>query len=236
MKRILGLVGAAAVLALMVTIAGAAQVTQVLEVGRAKYPAGVCTPDSSGGFILEGNSGSAPTCNDTTAAFYIGNLASSALGVVGGTNAYPLIRVSVAGVPTGVAVDTIRAFIDLAQNKNGPWSTAGASVPTGWDITMLQNAPTAASDTTGAGATKALYAAGSTALSPLSTVPVYSGCLNLTGVTIGSSVASPVGWKYARLRLTGDKTTGTISSLFGTKVWVSFPVNVADPSSAGEPQ
>jgi len=236
MKRILGFVCAAvALVALTFTATHAAQVNNVLEPMRAKYPAGVCTPDSAV-FILEGNSGSAPTCNDTTAAFYVGNIATSHLGVVGGTNAYPLLRVSVSGVPTGAAVDTIRAFIDLAQSRNGPWLTAGQAVPTGWDITCLLVSPTAASDSTGAGETKALYAAGSTARSPLSPQPVYTGCLNLTGVTIGSSAASPVGWDYARLRLTGDKTTSTINSLFAAKVTVSFPVEVVDPASKGEPR
>jgi len=234
MKRILGTVSAVMVLALALTatVCDAAVVNNAIQLSRAKYPAGVCTPDSTV-FILEGNAGSTPTCNDTTAAFYIGNHAIATGLLSATTGVTPLFNFTVFGVPTGVAVDSLRLFIDYAQSKNGPWITQGAAVPTGWDATLLQVAPTAASDTTGAGATKAAYAAGSTASSPLSTLPGYHGWYGLTGVTLGSGVASPYGFEFARLRLTGDKTTGTISSLFNAAVWVSFPVNVADPQSKG---
>lgn len=236
MKRLLGFAGAVAVLvAITVTLAAAAVVNNPVQVSRAKYPVGVCTPDSAA-FILEGNSGSAPTCNDTTAAIYIGNHIAHGGLLAATTNLAPVFTVIVSGVPYGVAVDTIRAFVDYAQTKNGPWLTVGQAVPTGWDITCLMVAPTAASDSTGVGATNALYAAGSTAISPLSTRPVYRGYLALTAVTLGSANTSPVGWDYMRLRLTGDKTTGLVSTLFGARVWVSFPVNVLDPASKGEPQ
>lgn len=236
MKRICGLAGMLVVLlaAVVTTVTSAAVMNNPKELYRAKYPAGVCTPDSSV-FILEGNSGSAPTCNDTTEAFFVGNHALQSGNYASSTNAVPVFMVSVSGVPTGVAVDTIRAFVDYSMTKHGPWLTAGQAVPTGWDITCLQVAPTAASDSTGAGHTKYLYSTGSTARSPLSTQPVYKGVLALTGVTVGSSNASPVGWNYARLRLTGDKTTGTLSSLFAAKVTVSFPVDVLAPASPADP-
>lgn len=238
MKRFVGFLAlalAAFAVALTFTPVDAAVVNNTLQLPRARYLAGVMNRDSSV-FILEGNSGSAPTCYDTTAAFYIGNHVLNGGNFAGTTNAVPMFILTVSGVPTGVAVDSIRAFVDYSMSKNGPWLTAGEAVPTGWDVTCTMVAPTAASDSTGAGATKALYAAGSTAISPLSTRPVYKGVLQATSVTAGTLATSPLGWQYARFRLTGDKTTGTLSSLFGARVWVSFPVNVSDPASPGEPQ
>lgn len=236
MKRILGFAFAAAVLvAITSTFASAAVVNVTKQVSRAKYPAGACTPDSMA-FILEGNSGSAPTCNDTSAAFYIGNHVLQAGNLAATTSVTPLFSFLVSGVPTGVATDSVGVFIDYAPSPNGPWVTKGQAVPSGWDSYLFLRAPTAASDSTGAGATKALYAAGSTVISPLSTQPCYRGFYGLTGVTIGSDATSPIGFDWARLRLTGDKTTGTINSLFDARLWVSYPVNVADPQTPADPR
>lgn len=229
MKRILVAVSAlvALVAVVLVSVCVASPYSRVVGVKRAKVVAGVYTPDSSA-FILEGNSGSTPTCNDTTESFFVGDILGQS-NFASGTNAVPLIRVAIAGVPTGVAVDTLRAFIDYANDKAGPWFTAGAAVPTGWDITLLKNSPTAASDTTGAGASYALGGVASGAVQS-----VYSGTLALTSVTAGTAVTSPIGWQWARLRLTGDKTTGTLSSLLWSRVWVAIPTDVA-PGSALTP-
>lgn len=190
---------------------------------RATYPLGVQVPDTAA-FTIEGGTGATIVTTDTTQSFYIGGLAQGATGTAS-ASVISLLRVTVTGMPTGVAVDTIYADVDYSNSPNGPWATNG-NTGTGADITLLLLGPAAASDTTGVGYVKANYQS----VGLPANQALYSGSLALAGTSVART--APFLWQYARLRFAGDHGIGLASTLLSASVSVGYQVDLLPQISA----
>lgn len=219
--------GALAILSGIVHDSHASAVTYPQKVVRARYPAGVETADSSV-FVCEGAVASWATA-DTTQTFGIKHI-NYELSNAATTQAQPLLRVTIAGVPSGPAVDTLLAYIDFAHTRSGPWTSQSNAANNGFaaPTALILTGGATNADSTGAG----LFFAGfPNNAPPTATFNTYHGFITYAPGNAAST--SPILWEFGRLRLSGDKTAA--SNLFIFDIIVDDQVDLIPVSNPARP-
>lgn len=137
-------------------------------------------------FTIIAGTGNATT--DTIRAFSLAGLLSQGVTSGGTTNAQPLLRITVIGFPSAVAVDTIYAYIEGCVDQSGVCFTQGATVAP--PINLLNPLGAAAADTT---------------LQRRGVASVYTALVQFTPSNLSFATSGMYLWPYYRVRLRGDK-------------------------------
>lgn len=137
-------------------------------------------------FTLIAGTGNATT--DTTRIFRLDGLLSQGVTTGGTSTAQPLLRITVTGFPSAVAVDTVYAYLEGCVDASGTCFTQGATVAP--PINLLNPLGAAASDTT---------------LQRRGVGSVYTAVVQLTPSNLSFATLGAYLWPWYRIRLRGDK-------------------------------
>lgn len=213
------LLALAVVLVVIATSAFASWVPSVIPMVPVKNVAGTITADSVFFTIpvCPAGASGAMASSDTMSAFKFPpvtyNYNNNAIATSASVNT---IRITVWGLGAGINADTLKAFLDVSNDQNGPWNTAAPTIL----ANLIASGGVGAADTTGA----SYLRQNSTPQTILANggLTAWSGCWPLKFDQAGAS--NSLLWKWGRIRLAGDCTSA--SQVFAFKVEVAVPTDV----------
>lgn len=192
MKRIL--VVLVALVALGVGIADASPVNRV-RASRQRTNWGSAVQADSATFAIE--TGTANACTDTLTPVYIGDM--NFVPTPGGSSNIACLRLLVYGTANAATTDTLYAYPEFATSPNGPWAGTGATVVP--PLTLLEQHGASGAPT---GTNQAVFTTELPNVAPTT----------FTGLSARY-------WKYLRLRINGDHTSGALLSNASAEIVIS---------------